>query len=54
MNRFKHLFALYIMLLLVGNVIAQDTDSVEINNDVESELMVNYKEPKKFIINKFN
>jgi outer membrane protein insertion porin family len=54
MNRFKHLFALYIMLLLVGNVIAQDTTDVEIKNDKESDLIINYKEPKKYTINKFD
>mgnify|MGYP003455979724 FL=1 len=41
MSRFKHLFALYIMLLVVGNVIAQDTESEVIENDSTSESVVN-------------
>ena len=49
------------MLLVVGNVIAQDTESEVIENDSTSESVVNYsesivnyKEPQKYTINKFD
>ncbi|MCZ2394140.1 MAG: BamA/TamA family outer membrane protein [Chitinophagales bacterium] len=64
MNRIKHLFALYIILLIAGNSWAEesenqiDTDSVAITTQheeaTEEQTPVDFKDPKKYTINKFD
>lgn len=58
MNRLKHLFALYIFLLLSGSISAQETlaediDTTEVQETTPSKI-IDYKDPKKYIINKFD
>ncbi|MCO5230779.1 MAG: BamA/TamA family outer membrane protein [Chitinophagales bacterium] len=64
MNRIKHLFALYFILLIAGKSWAQetenqvDTDSIAVisqqEENTEEQPAVNFKDPKKYTINKFD
>lgn len=58
MNRLKQLFALYILLLFTSNISAQEVVE-EQAEEPETEVVVNskvidYKDPKKYTINKFD